>query len=85
MVSGYLYKPGRSYGENVVHKAKRLLVPYFGYSALLLVFYRAIGRTWQETGRSALGVLYSRYCLLIRRHIRTTYFYLPWQTVPCGI
>ena len=63
VVSGYLYKPGRSYGENVVHKAKRLLVPYFGYSALLLVFYRAIGRTWQETGRSALGVLYSRYCL----------------------
>ena len=52
VVSGYLYKPGRSYGENVVHKAKRLLVPYFGYSALLLVFYRAIGRTWQETGRS---------------------------------
>ncbi len=63
MVSGYLYKPGRSYGENMAHKAKRLLVPYFGYSALLLVFYRAIGRTWQETGRSALGVLYSRYCL----------------------
>ena len=63
VVSGYLYKPGRSYGENMAHKAKRLLVPYFGYSALLLVFYRAIGRTWQETGRSALGVLYSRYCL----------------------
>lgn len=63
VVSGYLYKPGRSYGENMAHKAKRLLVPYFGYSVLLLVFYRAIGRTWQETGRSALGVLYSRYCL----------------------
>lgn len=47
----------------MAHKAKRLLVPYFGYSVLLLVFYRAIGRTWQETGRSALGVLYSRYCL----------------------
>ena len=30
VVSGYLYKPGRSYGENVVHKAKRLLAPYFG-------------------------------------------------------
>ena len=27
VVSGCLYKPGRSYGENVVHKAKRLLVP----------------------------------------------------------
>ena len=22
---------------------------------------------------------------LIRRRIRTTYFYLPWQTAPCGI
>ena len=32
VVSGYLYKPGRSYGENMAHKAKRLLVPYFGYS-----------------------------------------------------
>ena len=26
VVSGYLYKPGRSYGENMAHKAKRLLV-----------------------------------------------------------
>ena len=23
VVSGYLYKPGRSYGENMAHKAKR--------------------------------------------------------------
>ena len=84
VVSGYLYKPGRSYGENMAHKAKRLLVPYFGYSALLLVFYRAIGR-----GRRRED-LHSECCthataFLIRRRIRTAYFYLPWQTAPCSI
>lgn len=35
VLSGYTYKSGRSYGENVIKKAKRLLVPYFGYSAVL--------------------------------------------------
>ena len=78
VVSGYLYKPGRSYGENMAHKAKRLLVPYFGYS----VQSDVPGRRRED--------LHSECCthataFLIRRHIRTTYFYLPWQTVPCGI
>ena len=36
VVSGYIYKEGRSYKENIEHKAKRLLIPYFGYSAVLL-------------------------------------------------
>lgn len=63
VVSGYIYKAGRGYGENIGRKAKRLLIPYFGYSAVLLVFYAVMGRTLQETRDSALGVLYSRYCL----------------------
>lgn len=63
VVSGYIYKEGRGYGENVGHKAKRLLIPYFGYSAVLLAFYAATGRTLKETGESAFGILYSRYCL----------------------
>ncbi len=63
VVSGYLYKEGRSYGENIRHKAKRLLIPYFGYSAVLLAFYAATGRSLAETKDSAFGILYSRYCL----------------------
>lgn len=63
VVSGYIYKEGRGYGENIRRKAKRLLVPYFGYSAVLLAFYAVIGRTMEETKASAFGILYSRYCL----------------------
>lgn len=63
VVSGYIYKEGRGYGENIRRKAKRLLVPYFGYSAVLLVFYALMGRTMEETKASAFGILYSRYCL----------------------
>ena len=45
------------------HKAKRLLIPYFGYSAVLLAVYVLMGRTLAETKASAFGILYSRYCL----------------------
>lgn len=63
VVSGYIYKEGRGYAENVSRKAKRVLIPYFGYSAVLLAFYALTGRTLDETKASAFGVLYSRYCL----------------------
>lgn len=63
VVSGYIYKEGRGYGENIGRKAKRLLIPYFGYSAVLLAFYFVMGRTLEETKASAFGILYSRYCL----------------------
>lgn len=63
LLSGYLYRPGRSYAENIKRKAKRLLIPYFGYNAVLLLFYMATGRTVSETRFSALGIVYSRACL----------------------
>lgn len=63
VVSGFVYKEGRTYGENIGRKAKRLLIPYFSYSAVLLAIYAVIGRTLQETKMSALGILYSRYSL----------------------
>lgn len=63
VLSGYTYKEGRGYGENISRKAKRLLIPYFGYSAVLLAFYAVTGRTLEETKASAFGILYSRYCL----------------------
>lgn len=63
ILSGYVYKEGRSYGENISRKAKHLLVPYFGYSAMLLAFYAVTGRRGQELLESAFGIIYSRYCL----------------------
>ena len=63
VVSGYIYKGGREYGENIKRKAKRLLIPYFEYSAFLLLFFILMGRTFRETANSLFGVLYSRYCL----------------------
>lgn len=63
VLSGYVYKEGRSYGENVKRKAVRLLVPYFGYSALLFAFYAISGRSMEEMKLSLFGVFYSRFCL----------------------
>lgn len=64
VLSGYVYKEGRSYGENIKRKAKRLLLPYFGYSAVLFLFYALIGhRTAEEMKLSAFGIIYSRFCL----------------------
>lgn len=63
VLSGFVYKGGRSYGENIARKAKRLLIPYFGYSAVLFVFYALIRRSAEEMKWSAFGILYSRYSL----------------------
>lgn len=67
-VSGYTYKSGRSYGENMKRRAKRLLIPYFGYSLLLFVLYAVkellTGNTSiRDYVMAAAGVLYSRNCL----------------------
>jgi len=64
VVSGYIYKEGRSYKENIEHKAKRLLIPYFGYSAVLLAVYVLMGRTvangamWYLTAFFAASLVY---------------------------
>lgn len=63
IISGYVYRPGRSYGENIKKKAVRLLVPYFGYSALLWGFYAVIRRNADEVLHSLFGVFYSRFYL----------------------
>lgn len=63
IISGYVYRPGRSYGENIRKKASRVLVPYFGYSALLWGFYAVIRRNADEILHSLFGVFYSRFCL----------------------
>lgn len=63
VISGFTYREGRSYGENVARKAKRLLIPYFVYSFVLLAVYVVLGRTMEETKSSLFGILYSRFCL----------------------
>lgn len=63
IISGYIYKPGRSYGDTIKKKAKRLLIPYFGYSALLWCFYAVIRRDGAAMKQSLFGVFYSRFCL----------------------
>lgn len=64
IISGYLYQPGgRSYGETMKKKAKRLLIPYFGYSALLWCFYASMRRDGAAMKQSLFGVFYSRFCL----------------------
>lgn len=63
IISGYIYKPGRSYRDNIRRKAKRLLVPYFGYSALLWCAYALIRRDMGEMKQSLFGIFYSRFCL----------------------
>lgn len=63
MISGYFYRPGRGYGESVKRRAKRLLIPYFGYSALLWVFYAVIRRNLDEMLFSLFGIFYSKFCI----------------------
>lgn len=64
ILSGYTYRPGRvSYAAAIKKKAKRLLLPYFGYSALLWCFYALIRRDAAAMKQSLFGVLYARFCL----------------------
>ncbi len=63
VISGFTYHSGRSYLENIVKKAKRLLIPYFVYSFVLLGVYMLLGRSMEETRFSLFGIFYSRFCL----------------------
>ena len=64
-LSGYLYKPGRSWGENVSRKANRLLMPYFVHSFILLAVawaYKSFSTDFLK--ESLTGILYSRFRIL---------------------
>lgn len=63
IISGYIYRPEASYGAAIRKKAKRLLIPYFGYSAFLWCFYAVIRRDGAAMKQSLFGVFYSRFCL----------------------
>lgn len=61
IISGFVYRPGRSYAESIKKKASRVLLPYFGYSALLWTFYAVVRRDTDEILHSLFGVFYSRF------------------------
>ena len=50
----FSYKPEESFGAFVKKKAKRLLLPYFGYNLFLFVFFFLRGNA---DGQTLLGIL----------------------------
>jgi fucose 4-O-acetylase-like acetyltransferase len=64
----FRYKPEESFLTFVRKKAKRLLVPYFGYNLFLFLFFFLkdsvlTGQISAEAFFPLLGILYSRNCL----------------------
>ena len=67
----FSYKPEESFGAFVKKKAKRLLLPYFGYNLFLFVFFFLRGNA---DGQTLLGILYSRNCLMPMDSATNVYF-----------
>ena len=67
----FSYKPEESFGAFVKKKAKRLLLPYFGYNLFLFVFFFLRGNADRQT---LLGILYSRNCLMPMDSATNVYF-----------
>lgn len=63
-IAGYL-KSDKEYGKSdVLRRFNRLVVPYFGYSVLLLFGYILIHHIQDKEIAFALrGIIYSRFCL----------------------
>lgn len=75
----FSWKPEESFGTFLRKKAKRLLIPYFGYNLFLFLFFFVKDSllTGQVTGDSffpLLGILYSRNCLLPMDCATNVYF-----------
>lgn len=65
ILSGLTYKSGKSISENIVKRFKGIIIPYFIYSAVILVIYFVLSnaKSVKELIDIVIGVLYSRYCL----------------------
>jgi fucose 4-O-acetylase-like acetyltransferase len=65
LISGCVYKSGRTLGNNVRNRLVQLLHPYIFYSVLLLIACIAIGRlqSFSDIVKAIEGIIYSRYCL----------------------
>jgi len=75
----FSYKPEESFLVFLGKKARRLLVPYFGYNLFLFLFFFVKDHVLTgEMGREAffplLGILYSRNCLMQTGYSSNVYF-----------
>ena len=75
----FRYKPEERFGSFVKKKAKRLLVPYFGYNLFLFLFFflkndLLAGQMSAESFFPLLGILYSRNCLFPMDSPANVYF-----------
>ena len=75
----FSWKPEERFGTFIGKKAKRLLIPYFGYNLFLFLFFfiKDSFLPGQVTGNSffpLLGILYSRNCLLPPDCVSNVYF-----------
>ncbi len=75
----FSYRPQESFFVFVKKKARRLLVPYFGYNLFLfLVFFLQnnvlAGKVDSASFFPLLGILYSRYCLLPQDAVSNVFF-----------
>ena len=64
----FRYKPEESFADFTKKKARRLLVPYFGYNLFLFLFFFVkndllAGQVSAQSFFPLLGILYSRNCL----------------------
>lgn len=60
-LSGWLYKPGKKYSVYIRNKAKRVLIPYFVNSAILLFCFSLFNGFSHDFVKTALvGIFYSR-------------------------
>ena len=73
------YRPEETFGAFVRKKAKRLLLPYFGYNLFLFLFFFVkndllAGRVGAQSLFPLLGILYSRNCLFPMEASSNVYF-----------
>lgn len=75
----FTWREEESFPEFMKTKARRLLVPYFGYNLFLFLFffvkdYLTAGKISREAFFPLAGILYSRNCLLETDAVRNVYF-----------
>lgn len=80
-ISGYVYKTGRSAGENIKRKLKQLLIPYVGFTLLLYAEHIFLAIIKHELTREniimpLLGAIYSRGALYAEFSRNDTFFFL---------
>lgn len=75
----FSYRPEEKFSVFLKKKAKRLLVPYFGYNLFLFAFFFAkdsllTGNVTKASFFPLLGILYSRNCLVSMDQVSNVFF-----------